>query len=73
MRSASPSTALPWARGKWRPREERLQLLDVVLKILVPVFLLVCLGVALKYGSFQGYVKDYPHRALVALQTLSLG
>ncbi len=57
MRSASPSTALPWARGKWRPREERLQLLDVVLKILVPVFLLVCLGVALKYGSFQGYVR----------------
>jgi hyaluronan synthase len=41
-----------------RSREEqRLQLLDLSLKILVPAFLLVCLVVSLKFGSFNGYLQ----------------
>ena len=41
-----------------RSREEqRIQLLDLALKILVPAFLLVCLVLSLKFGSFNGYLQ----------------
>ncbi len=55
MRTASK--ALPLVPGKWRSQEEqRLQILDLVLKILVPAVLLLCFVVALKFGSFNGYL-----------------
>ena len=52
----------PWTPSKWRPKkndqlEKRLQILDLVLKILVPAALLVCLVVAVKFGSFNGYLQ----------------
>jgi len=52
----------PWLQGKWQSTkqeklEEGLQTLDLVLKILVPAVLLVCLVVAIKYGSFNGYLQ----------------
>jgi hyaluronan synthase len=54
MRTLSPT--FPWTQTKWRSREEqRLQTLDLILKILVPAFLLVCFIAALKFGSFDGY------------------
>jgi hyaluronan synthase len=37
--------------------EERLQTLDLALKILVPTVLLVCLALSIKYGSFNGYLQ----------------
>ena len=41
-----------------RSREEqRIQLLDLALKILVPAFLLACFVLSLKFGSFNGYVQ----------------
>ena len=48
--------------GKWRSfkqerLEERLQTLDLVLKILVPATLLACLVISIKFGSFNGYLK----------------
>jgi hyaluronan synthase len=58
MRTVSTTNTLPWAPGKWRTKEEeRLQILDLVLKILVPAVLFVCFVVALKYGSFSGYLN----------------
>jgi hyaluronan synthase len=49
---------LPSAFNRWRTKEEqRLQILDVVLKILVPLFLLACFVIALKFGSFNGYLQ----------------
>ncbi len=52
------TSALPLARGKWRSKEEkRIQLLDQVLKILVPSILLVCFVASVKFGSFDGYLK----------------
>ena len=56
----SSLSASPWSQGKWRPRikqerlEERLQTLDLVLKILVPAALLICLVLSIKFGSFNG-------------------
>ena len=52
----------PWPQGKWQASqqeklEERLQSLDLILKILVPVVLLTCLVVAIKFGSFNGYFQ----------------
>lgn len=54
----NPSTAFTWIQGKWRSKEEkRIQLLDLALKILVPTFLLACLVLSLKFGSFNGYLE----------------
>jgi hyaluronan synthase len=50
--------AFPWPQGKWRSKEEqRIQVLDLVLKILVPLILSVCFVVAFKVGSFNGYLQ----------------
>ncbi len=52
------ASAFPWIQGKWRSKEEqRVYILDRSLKILVPVMLSVCLVVALKVGSFNGYLQ----------------
>jgi hyaluronan synthase len=51
------STTLAWVPGKGRTKEERLQALDLILKILVPGLLCVCFIVALKFGSFDGYLN----------------
>jgi len=52
------TSAFPWTRVKWRSKEEqRVQTIDLTLKILVPVILSVCLIVALKVGSFNGYLQ----------------
>ncbi len=51
------TSAFPWTQVKWRSKEEqRVQTLDLTLKILVPLILSVCLVVALKVGSFNGYL-----------------
>jgi hyaluronan synthase len=56
MRSITGS--LTWTSGKWgSPEEQRLQILDLILKILVPTFLLGCFIAAIKFGSFSGYLK----------------
>ena len=56
MRSLTGS--LTWSTGKWASAEEqRLQVLDLILKILVPAFLLVCFAAAAKFGSFSGYLN----------------
>ncbi len=56
MRSLTGSLTL--SSNKWgSAAEQRLQALDLVLKILVPAFLLVCLAAAIKYGSFSGYMN----------------
>ena len=56
MRSLTGS--LTWNTGKWGSAvEHRLQVLDVVLKITVPAFLLVCFVAAVKFGSFSGYMN----------------
>ncbi|HEY9073795.1 MAG TPA: glycosyltransferase, partial [Desulfobaccales bacterium] len=45
-------------QGKWRSKEEqRLQALDLSLKILVPLLMSVCFVVAIKVGSFSGYLQ----------------
>jgi hyaluronan synthase len=50
--------ASSWPQGKWRSKEEqRIQVLDLVLKILVPLILSVCFVVAFKVGSFNGYLQ----------------
>ncbi|MDI6853456.1 MAG: glycosyltransferase [Deltaproteobacteria bacterium] len=51
------TTSYPWTPGKRRSEEERLQTLDLILKIAVPAFLFICFMVALKYGSFNGYLN----------------
>src|SRR4030042_3704673 len=75
--------AYPWSQGKWRVHkqerlEERLQTLDLVLKILVPAALLICLVLSIKFGSFNGYLQIMsrqsfatPLMALGALFTLA--
>jgi hyaluronan synthase len=56
MRTVTGSLA--WNSGKWGATEEqRLQILDLILKILVPAFLCVCFVAAIKFGSFSGYVN----------------
>lgn len=48
----------PWIQGKWHTKEEqRVQILDLILKILVPAFLLVCIVISFKFGSFNGYLQ----------------
>jgi hyaluronan synthase len=54
--------AYPWFQGKWRQHkqerlEERLQSLDLALKILIPAVLLACLAISIKFGSFNGYLE----------------
>jgi len=74
------SRALPMMPERWRNAEEqRLQILDLILKILVPAFLLVCFILALKLGSFNGYLtllsrQSYasPLLAVGAVFTLSV-
>ena len=56
MRTVTGSLTL--TPGKWGASEEqRLQVLDLILKILVPAFLFVCFIAAIKFGSFSGYVN----------------
>ncbi len=56
MRSITSS--LTWTSGKWGSAEEqRLQILDLILKILVPAFLFACFLAAIKFGSFSGYLQ----------------
>ncbi|MCX5893609.1 MAG: glycosyltransferase family 2 protein, partial [Deltaproteobacteria bacterium] len=51
-------SAAAWIQGKWRNKEEqRIQVLDLVLKILVPLMLSACFVVAIKVGSFNGYLQ----------------
>ena len=73
MRSLTGS--LTWNTGKWGSAEEqRLQILDLILKILVPVFLLCCFVAAYKYGSFSGYLHLFSRHSyatpLVALGSI---
>jgi hyaluronan synthase len=52
------TSVYPWVQGKWRSKEEqRLQALDLSLKILVPLLMSVCFVVAIKVGSFSGYLQ----------------
>ena len=54
----SISSAFPWNQVKWRSKEEqRIQTLDLALKILVPLILSACLVISLKVGSFEGYLQ----------------
>ena len=51
------TSAFPWNQVKWRSKEEqRIQTLDLALKILVPLLLSACLVIALKVGSFDGFL-----------------
>jgi len=59
--------------GKWGSKEEqRLQVLDLMLKILVPAFLFICFIAALKFGSFSGYL-DLLSRQSYATPVMTLG
>ena len=52
------TSAFPWNQVKWRSKEEqRIQTLDLALKILVPLILSACLVISLKVGSFNGYLQ----------------
>jgi len=54
----SVTVSAPWIQGKWRsPEEQRIQTLDLLLKILIPLILSVCLVAAIKVGSFNGYLQ----------------
>jgi hyaluronan synthase len=62
MRTAT--SAFPLPQGKWRSKEEqRLQTLDLVLKIFVPLALLACFVVAFRFGSFNGYLHLLSRRS----------
>jgi len=51
-------SAAAWIQGKWRNKEEqRIQVLDLILKIMVPLILSVCFVVSIKVGSFNGYLQ----------------
>ncbi len=53
----SVTVSAPWIQGKWRSQEEqRIQTLDLLLKILIPLILSVSLVAAIKVGSFNGYL-----------------
>ena len=68
--STHPSS---WRSSRWRSREEqRLQIIDLVLKILVPAFLFVCFVAALKFGSFNGFL-ELVNRQSYATPILALG
>jgi hyaluronan synthase len=61
------TSAFPWIQGKWRNKEEqRIQYLDLFLKIMVPAFLLVCLVISLKVGSFNGYLQLLSRRSFAS-------
>jgi len=72
-------TVYPWSPSKWRAKnqeqlETRLQTLDLILKILVPATLLVCLAMAIKYGSFNGYLQLMSRQSFATpLMTLGAG
>ena len=67
----STAFAFPWTPGKWRSQEEhRIQVLDLALKILVPLILSVCFLVALKVGSFDGYLHLLSSKATARLSWL---
>ncbi|MFZ5448239.1 MAG: glycosyltransferase family 2 protein [Thermodesulfobacteriota bacterium] len=52
------TSAFPWTQVKWRSKEEqKLQTIDLTLKILVPLILSVSFIVALKVGSFDGFLQ----------------
>jgi hyaluronan synthase len=52
------TSAFPGNQVKWRSKEEqRIQTLDLALKILVPLILSACLVISLKVGSFDGYLQ----------------
>jgi hyaluronan synthase len=70
--TTTTTTTFPWMAGKRRTKEERLQILDLGLKILVPAFLFVCLAMALKYGSFSGYLTMLSHKGYTS-PILALG
>ena len=54
----SVTVSAPWIQGKWRSQEEqRIQTLDLLLKILIPLILSVCLVAAIKVGSFNSYLQ----------------
>ena len=51
-------SAAAWIQGKWRNKEEqRIQVSDLILKIMVPLILSVCFVVSIKVGSFNGYLQ----------------
>ncbi|MFZ2087875.1 MAG: glycosyltransferase [Desulfobaccales bacterium] len=67
--------SLTWNTGKWGSAEEqRLQVLDLILKIMVPVLLLACFVAAYEYGSFSGYLHLFSRHSyatpLVALGSI---
>lgn len=68
-------SAFSWIQGKWRNKEEqRIQYLDLFLKIMVPAFLLACLVIALKVGSFNGYLQLLSRRSFGSpIMTLGAG
>jgi hyaluronan synthase len=52
------TVAFPLNQRKWRSKEEqRIQVLDLTLKILVPLLLSICFIISLKVGSFNGYLE----------------
>ncbi len=52
------TSAAPWMQGKWRSKEyRRIQLLDLILKVMVPLMLSLCFVVSIKVGSFNGYLQ----------------
>jgi len=52
------TSAFPWTQVKWGSKaEQRIQTLDLALKILVPLILSACLVISLKVGSFNGYLQ----------------
>ena len=69
----------PWSPRKWLPKkqdqlEARLQTLDLILKILVPSILLTCLVLAIKFGSFNGYLQLMSRQSFATpLMTLGAG
>ncbi|MGA8571362.1 MAG: glycosyltransferase [Desulfobaccales bacterium] len=68
------TVSAPWIQGKWRSQEEqRIQTLDLLLKILIPLILSVCLVVAIRVGSFNGYLHLLSRKSygspLLALET----
>ncbi len=64
---------LTWNTGKWASAEEhRLQTLDLILKILVPAFLLGCFIAAIEFGSFDWYA-DLFHRHSYSTPLMAVG
>jgi hyaluronan synthase len=52
------TVAFPLTQRKWRSQEEqRVQVLDLTLKILVPLLLSICFIISIKVGSLNGYLQ----------------